>query len=132
MADWARVSRHEDGRVDIRQAHNTTGAGLTGGALWGALFGLIFLMPLAGMVIGGAIGALTGALSDYGINDRFIKDLGQQITPGHSALFLYVVKATPDKVIERLREYQPTLIRTTLSEDAEAKLRAAMEVKTPA
>jgi uncharacterized membrane protein len=53
---------------------NMTAADEAGGALWGMLFGLIFLMPFAGAVIGGAVGALTGALSDYGIDDKFIKD----------------------------------------------------------
>jgi uncharacterized membrane protein len=132
LADWARVIRREDGRVDVRQGTSTTGGGAAGGALWGMLFGLIFLMPLAGMVIGGATGALMGKLADYGIDDRFIKDLGKQISPGTSALFLYVNRATTDKVIERLRQYQPTVLRTSLSQDAEDKLRAAMESSAPA
>jgi uncharacterized membrane protein len=134
LADWARVIRREDGKTDIRQGSSTTGAGAAGGALWGMLFGLIFLMPVAGLLIGGVTGALSGKLADYGIDDKFIKDLGKQIQPGTSALFLYVVQATGDKVLERLRPYHPTLLRTSLSEDAEARIRAAMEEaeKTPA
>jgi uncharacterized membrane protein len=128
LADWARVIRHDDGKVDVRQAHNTTAAGAAGGALWGMLIGLIFLMPLAGLAIGGAVGALTGRLADYGIDDKFVKDLAKQIQPGTSALFLYVVQATTDKVVDRLKEYQPTLLRTSLSQDAEEKLRAAIQV----
>jgi uncharacterized membrane protein len=127
LADWARVIRHDDGKVEVRQAHNTAAAGAASGALWGMLIGLIFLMPFVGALIGGATGALTGALSDYGIDDKFIKDLSQQIKPGTSALFLYVASATPDKVIDRLRQYQPTLLRTSLSQDAEERLRSAMQ-----
>jgi uncharacterized membrane protein len=126
LADWARVARHEDGKIEVRQAHNTTAAGAAGGALWGMLIGLIFLMPLAGAVFGGVVGAVSGALTDYGIDDKFIKDLGKQITPGSSALFLYVVSATTDKVMERLSPYHPTLLRTSLSQEAEDRLRAAM------
>ena len=134
LADWARVIRREDGKVDIRQgAGSTTGTGAATGALWGMLFGLIFLMPFAGLAIGAASGALIGKLSDYGIDDKFIKDLGKQIQPGTSALFLYVVQATTDRVVDRLRSYEPTLLRTSLSEEAEARLRAELEgVKTPA
>src|SRR5689334_949302 len=80
LTDWARVVRHDDGKVEVRQAHNTAAAGATSGALWGMLLGLIFLTPLAGAVIGGAIGALTGALRDYGIDDNFIKDMSNQLT----------------------------------------------------
>ena len=133
LADWARVIRRQDGKIDVRQGTSTTGAGAAGGALWGMLFGLIFLMPIAGLAIGAATGALAGKLADYGIDDKFIKDLGSQIQPGSSALFLYVVSATNDKVIDRLKPYNPTLLRTSLSDEAEAKLREALQpAQTPA
>jgi len=132
LADWARVIRRPDGKLDIRQATSTTGAGAAVGALWGMLFGLLFLIPLAGLAIGAATGALMGKLADYGIDDKFIKEVGAQITPGTSALFLYVSRVTGDKVIERLRPYEPNLIRTSLSTEAEEKLRVAMETPAPA
>ena len=127
LADWARVIKRPDGKIDVRQATSTTGAGAAGGALWGMLFGLLFLMPLAGLAIGAVTGAIMGKLADYGIDDKFIKDVGSQITPGSSALFVYVVRATGDRVVERLKPYNPQLIRTSLSGDAEARLRAALE-----
>jgi uncharacterized membrane protein len=126
LIDWARVIRRPDGKTDIKQAVGTTGTGAAGGALWGMLFGLIFLVPIAGAVIGAATGALMGALSDYGIDDKFIKGLGDQIQPGTSALFLQVQDATTDKVTERMQKYQPTILRTSLSTEAEERLRAAM------
>jgi uncharacterized membrane protein len=127
LADWARVIRRPDGKIDVRQATNTAGTGAAGGALWGTLFGLIFLMPLAGAAIGAATGALMGALSDYGIDDKFVKDIGQKITPGTSALFLYIVQATTDRVVDRLKELQPEILRTSLSQEAEEKLRQSMQ-----
>jgi uncharacterized membrane protein len=132
LADWARVIRREDGKIDVRQAASTAGAGAAGGALLGMLLGLLFLMPLAGMAIGAATGAIAGKFADYGIDDKFIKELGNQIKPGTSALFLYVVQATPDKAIDRLKQYEPTVLRTSLSHDAEERLRAAMQVQTTA
>jgi hypothetical protein len=57
-------------------------AGGSSGALWGTLIGLLFLNPLAGMAIGAGVGAASGALagklSDYGIPDDFIRELGPQ------------------------------------------------------
>jgi uncharacterized membrane protein len=126
LSDWARVIRKPDGKIDVKQAVGTAGTGAAGGALWGMLFGLIFLVPIAGAIIGAATGALMGALSDYGIDDKFIKGLSDQIKPGTSALFLQVERSTTDKVVERLNRYHPTLIRTSLSQEAEDKLRAAM------
>jgi uncharacterized membrane protein len=131
LADWARVIRREDGKIEVRQAANTTGAGAVGGVLFGALIGLLFLMPLVGLAVGAATGAIIGHFADYGISDQFINDVGNQITPGSSALFLYVVEATTDRVIERLKPYEPTVLRTSLSHDAEDRLRAAMESQAP-
>jgi uncharacterized membrane protein len=132
LADWARVIRNHDGKIDVRQGTSITGIGAAGGALWGMLFGLLFLMPLAGMAIGAATGAIVGKLTDVGIDDKFIKDVGSQITPGTSALFLYVVQSTTDRVIERLKQYEPTVIRTSLSRDAEEQLRATMQADASA
>ena len=35
-------------------------------------------MPLFGMALGAATGAATGALSDYGVDDNFMKQLAPQ------------------------------------------------------
>ena len=127
LADWARVIRRPDNKIEVRQAQSTTGAGAAGGALFGGLIGLLFLMPLAGAAVGAATGAIMGHFADYGISDKFIKDVGSQISPGSSALFMYVAQMTEDKAIERLKKFQPTLLRTSLSEEAEMRMRSAME-----
>jgi uncharacterized membrane protein len=132
IADWARVVRHDDGKVEVRQGHSTTAAGAGAGALWGMLIGLIFLMPLAGAIVGGATGALIGKLTDYGIDDEFIKQLGNQIQPGTSALFLYVTKVTMDRVADRLRDSQPTVLHTSLSAETESQLRTALDASARA
>jgi uncharacterized membrane protein len=132
LADWARVIRRPDGKVDVRQATSTAGSGAAGGALFGLLIGLLFLMPIAGMAVGAVTGAIVGKFADYGIDDKFIKDVGGQLAPGTSALFLYVVQMTEDKVTERLKSDQPTVVRTSLSEEAEAKLKAELESAAPA
>ncbi|SET26761.1 Protein of unknown function [Nitrosospira multiformis] len=58
--------------------------------------------PIAGFVLGGALGvgaeALSGSLADYGINDDFIKSLGETIPVNSSALFILVRQAQPEKV----------------------------------
>jgi uncharacterized membrane protein len=126
IADWARVIRRPDGKVDIRQGNSPAAAGALGGTFWGLLFGLLFFVPLFGVAIGAAAGALGGALTDVGIDDKLIKGLGNQMTPGSSALFVYVIEATGDKVAERLRRFAPEVLRTSLSTDAEERLRQAL------
>jgi uncharacterized membrane protein len=62
------------------------------------LFGHIFFAPLLGAATGAAAGALGGALTDVGIDDKFIKQVRDEITPGSSALFLLSSGAVMDRV----------------------------------
>lgn len=123
--DAAIVNRKEDGKVKIKQAVGLVGAGALGGAFWGMLIGLLFFMPWLGMAIGAITGAISGRLSDYGIDDDFIKEVGASVEPGHSALFLLVRSMTEDKVMDELKSHDAKVLRTSLSKEDEAKLRAA-------
>ena len=133
LEDACVVIREAGGEPQIKQAVNMTALGAASGAssgmLLGALVGLLVLNPLAGMAVGGltgaGFGALSGRLADYGINDEFIKDLGTAVPEGSSALFLLVKSSTPDKVLPEIEPYRPRVIRTSLSNEQEDKLRAA-------
>ena len=105
------------------QAQSLTGVGALGGAFWGMLFGLLFFMPFFGMAVGAAIGALAGHYSDYGIDDKFIKEVQSEVTEGTSALFLLTSDATVDKVEAAFEGTQMNLIRSNLTNEQEAKLR---------
>ena len=80
--------------MHLKQGINlvTAGAatGFVSGSLWGTLVGFLFLNPLSGFVLGSGIGvgagALSGSLSDYGINDDFIKSLAETIPPNSFTL----------------------------------------------
>ncbi len=123
LEDAAVVVRKPDGKAKVKQLHSLVGAGAMGGAFWGMLIGLIFWMPWLGLAAGALGGALGGKFTDVGVDDKFIKQVGETIEPGHSALFLLVISATADKVAEQLKDVKATVIQTSLSEEAEAKLR---------
>jgi len=106
--------------------------GALSGASWGLLIGLIFFAPISGLAIGAIAGALAGRFSDYGIDDRFIKEVAENVRPGNSAIFLLVKKMTPDKVVDAIKEYGGHVIRTSLSETEEANLRDAFGTGTAA
>jgi uncharacterized membrane protein len=107
------------------QLNSLTMAGALGGSFWGLLFGLIFFVPLLGLAIGAATGALSGSLSDVGIDDGFIRDVRDQITPGTSALFVMTSDAVQDKVKAAFEGQQMELISTNLSNEQEQALRQA-------
>jgi len=125
LKDAAVVIRKPDGKIKVKQATNLVGVGAFGGAFWGMLIGLLFWAPWLGLAIGAVAGAISGAMSDYGINDDFIKEVGATIKPGDSALFLLISKWTEDKVLERLKKFNATIVRTSLSKEDEQKLKAA-------
>lgn len=44
------------------------------------------------ILLGAASGAISGALSDYGVNDDFMKQLSETLKPGNADLFLLIKK----------------------------------------
>lgn len=109
-----------------------TGQGALSGAFWGMLFGLIFFVPFFGLAIGAAMGALAGKFADYGIDDNFIKKMGEQICPDSSALFVLLRKVTIDKVLPELSKFEGTVLQTSLSDEQEQRLRNALSHHTAA
>ena len=108
-----------------RQLTSATGIGALGGAFWGFLFGLLFFVPLLGMAVGAAAGALMGHFADIGIDDNFIKQTRDKITPGTSALFLLSADAVTDRVSAELqsRGIKGELIASNLTHEQEEKLK---------
>jgi uncharacterized membrane protein len=125
LDDLVIVERKEDGKVKLHQP-SLAGLGAASGALWGGLIGLIFFMPLFGMAIGAAAGAAGGALSDTGVDDKFMKRLGEELAPGKAALILLVRKVSADKVLPEIK-VPGTVIQTSLSNEDEQALQQALD-----
>jgi uncharacterized membrane protein len=125
--DAAIAYKDDKGKVRIHQTMNLTGAGAASGALWGTLIGLIFLNPLAGFAVGAASGAVAGKLTDVGISDALIKEVGQQLQDGKAAVFLLARSATVDRVIDALKPFNPTVIQTNLTKEREEELIQALQ-----
>lgn len=129
MEDAVVVTKDAGGKVKLHQAVNLTASGAVGGGFWGLLIGMVFLNPLLGAAAGAGAGALAGKLSDLGINDAMMKKLAESFQPSSSALFVLVRKATPDKVLEGLKQFagKGKVLQTSLTQDDEAALRAVLE-----
>jgi uncharacterized membrane protein len=126
LGDAVIAVKDDKGTVKLNQLLNTTAVGAVSGAFWGSLIGLIFLMPLAGAALGAASGSLGGYLNDFGISDKWMKETAAAIQPGTSALFVLVRKVTADKVLEGLKGYGGTVLKTSLDHTKEAALQAAL------
>jgi uncharacterized membrane protein len=125
LEDVVVVERADDGKPKIHQANNLGAAGALSGSFWGLLIGMIFWMPWLGLAVGALSGFLGGRAADIGVDDKFIKEVGEKIEPNTSALFMLVIESTPDRFMDAMKEFGGEVIQTSLSLDDEAKLRAA-------
>ena len=129
MEDAVVVTRDPDGKTKLHQAVSLTTAGAVSGAFWGMLIGLLFLNPLLGAAVGAGAGALSAKFRDIGIDDKMMKDVGDSLKPGTSALFVLLKKITADKVLDGLKPFvgRGRVFQSSLSKDDEKALRDVLE-----
>jgi uncharacterized membrane protein len=124
LEDLVVVERQQDGKVKLHQP-SMAGAGAASGALWGGLIGLIFFMPFLGMALGAATGAAAGKMSDYGVDDNFMKELGAALEPGAAAVIFLVRRVSVDKVLPQIK-IPGKVIQSSLNNETEKQLSDAL------
>lgn len=132
LDDAAMVSRGEDGKLHV---HNEIDRGVKWGALIGGGLGLLvagIFAPFAGIVIGALAGAGVGATTDMGIEKKWVKEVGESLATGHSALFLVVNEANSAAILQTLGQFPGEVYQTSLPDDLDTELRKKVEGKTAA
>ena len=122
----ATIVRDKEGKYHVSTNHHAVGGGATWGMFWGLLFGLLFFVPVFGMAVGAGLGALFGKIEKTGIDKEFQSQVRDMVKPGTSALFVVVEKVTPDKAVEAMSQYGGTVLKSSLSKEAEAELQEAL------
>jgi uncharacterized membrane protein len=126
LSDAVIAVKTEAGPVKLNQLVNTTAIGAASGSFCGLLIGVLFLNPILGVALGAASGALGGALSDYGINDAFMKEISETLKPGNAALFVLIQEMTADKVLREIQDAGGIVLKTSLDDSKEKLLRDAL------
>lgn len=127
VSDAAVVIRQNDGAIKVRQANNLVGVGALGGAFWGLMIGQYFWSPWLNLTSVEVTDTVAGIETSCGIDEAFLKKVGDAIKPGYSALFLIVVYLTAQSLAELARN-DSVLMYTELSQDSDAKLCAAFGI----
>jgi uncharacterized membrane protein len=129
LEDAVVVTRDHKGKIKLDQAVSLTAAGAASGAFWGMLIGLLFFNPILGAAVGAGAGALSAKLTDVGVDNQMAKQLGEELTPGSSALIVLLRKVTADKVLDGLKQFagKGRVFQTSLSKDDEKSLREVLE-----
>jgi uncharacterized membrane protein len=152
LRDAVAVYRDYSGRLRIDQSYMmTTAEGAGWGALWGSLIGMTLgaiAAPFtggtsaaaatalaAGTLGGGALGAAGGAIdtewwkNEYGISEDFVRDVGELVQPGDSAIFALLRTVGPAYVAEQFRGYGGTVLYSSLTPAQEHKAQAVLNDK---
>jgi len=129
LQDAAEVVRDEDGKPHVKHGHGLVGIGALGGAFWGMLFGFLFFIPFLGLAIGAGLGALFGRLGKTGMNKQVLEEMGNAVPPGKAGWFLLIDTMTEDKFLESIAGTNAKVVRTNLSHEEEAELKAAFGAK---
>jgi uncharacterized membrane protein len=122
----AAIVRNQEGKIRVVTNHHAVGAGATWGMFWGMLFGLLFFVPFLGMAVGAGMGALMGKVGKNAVDKEFESQVRDMLKPGTSALFMVVEKVTPDKAVDALSKYGGTVLKSSLSNDAQRELQEAL------
>ena len=68
------------------------------------------------------MGAVSGALTEFGINNEFMKQLEVTVHPGDAALFVLIKDTTADTVLEQIKDYGGVVLKTSLTDAKEQAL----------
>lgn len=129
LTDAVVVYKGDDERVHVRQTVDITpGRGAMSGALWGLLVGSLF--GPAGFLIGAAGGAasggLVGKLVDVGLDDDWVKQVGEWIDPGTSALLILVSDQVRPVVLRELSRFEGNVLYCTFPDAVRDELNLAL------
>ena len=127
LDDAAMMIHQADGKIGVKQACNLVVSGASGGVFWGMLIGFMFWGTSTGLV-SGELGDARSVFWTYGLDWGFVREARATIRPGHSALFMLICAAVPDKLIDALRQFNGRIIQSSLSCEEEIKLKESFGV----
>jgi uncharacterized membrane protein len=132
LVDGAVIVRDAEGKVKFEETADPSAKKWAGrGAIAGGLVGLIFPPSLiATAVVGGGAGAIWGKIRDKGFKDEDLKEIGEQMDPGSSAIIAVAEDHVLDQLEVGLSGYE-RIARHALSSEAALAISAEAE-KQPA
>lgn len=124
------IVHRENDKVSIRESKDYNAqqgalVGAAGGLLLGALFGK---GAIKGAILGAGAGAVSGEFIDMGLDDDFLKGVGDQLAQGHSAIVALIDFTHMDRAMEELDKFEGgTILHHELSDEAYQMLSEAVE-----
>lgn len=131
IEDTAVVVKDAEGKVHVKnQVSKGTWSAAGVGGMLGLFIGIVFL-PISGLILGLGAGALVGRLMDTGVDGKFVKQVGEEIKPGTSALFVLLSHENQAAEMAIMRQFNGKVMQTNLSTEAEENLKRALKDDSP-
>jgi uncharacterized membrane protein len=120
VGDAALVVRQVDGRPAFSHAADLVGRGSMGGIFWGFIMALVFWARWWGLSVGGALG-------DLRLDEDFVKEVGDGVGKGHSALLAIVDENMAAGVLKAAENSNPQVFQYSFSEEDERVLKVIFQ-----
>jgi uncharacterized membrane protein len=111
IEDAVIVERDQRGAVRLHTPSPVDIHGAAADTIWGGLIGMVLLGP---------------ALGANGVEERFIRRLGDVLDRGGAALLVLVRRCTPETLLPRLADFGGMTFHTRLGSAAEQRLTTAL------
>lgn len=130
IQDAAVIRKDEKGKLRIKETADVGGGkGAAFGGVVGAAIGLVagplLVVPAA---VGALIGGLTAKLVDTGFSDERLKQIGEALEPGSSAIIAVVEHRWVEEVRREMQEAGADMLTEALKTDIAQQLDAGHEV----
>ncbi len=116
--------KDDSGKLHFKETADMRGGkGLVVGGVIGGVVGLIFPPSiLASAVVGVAVGGLSAKLRDSGFSDKRLREVGDGLRPGTSALIAVIEDVWVREVEEQVRQYATDVVTEVVRADIAAQL----------
>ena len=131
ILDAAVIRRDEKNKLHLKETADVGGGkGALAGGMVGAVLGLI--AGPAGLLVGAAAGAITGGVAgkaiDAGIPDERLKEIGEALKPGTSAIVAIIEHRWVAEIENQLAEAGAQVVTEALKADIAAQLEEGRDV----
>lgn len=113
------ITKDADGKLKLKETAEIKGVkrGAGIGAIAGGIIGILAGGPIGGIVLGAAAGALGGKVIDLGFSNKELKEMGELMGPGSSAIIAVIEHRWMGDLVAALEELGAEIIRQELKDE---------------
>ncbi len=113
------ITKDADGKLKLKETAEIKGVkrGAGIGAIAGGIIGILAGGPIGGIVLGAAAGALGGKVIDLGFSNKELKEMGELMGPGSSAIIAVIEHRWVGDLVAALEELGAEIIRQELKDE---------------